>query len=476
MRFLLFVGLVGLSACAFEGGANLNQQMPGNESGGVDVATGDIGIAATGDYIVISASPGLRILRPGWLRPERSTLKKSIGVPVTGAKRLAFSPTREVFYVATLDSLLAIDAVSAATLWTTPLPAVDPLLLATGKPRLEVSSDDSTLFYSAGRTFAIFDARSGSARTSILANDAIIDFDVLPDGSRVVVTPAHHWNNPHTPNVAPETILSVVDVEKGTAQNISVPNCSSPLSVSPDGSRAFLAPTGCTKDPVSVVDLDGGKWIRNLPGFGPVGIAPEGTIVAFMDAFAADKALFDHPEQIPDPKGVRYYLMVIDPDSLEFRTTALGDVLPRFAMTPDGNVLLVDTTFWARDVVTLVDTKTLEHRAVDGPAMYLSNFVMTPDSRWAYALDQDMLYALDVAGAKATHLATADNGYKPPSNSGSRGWSRTSGPAFAPRNINISPDGKTLYLRPRSGPVGSAGMLCVYPIAEHACTEWLSLD
>src|SRR5690242_14569392 len=105
MRWMV-LGFGLVTACSALGGANLGEKTAGNETGGVALDVGDIGIAATGDYIVISASPGLRILRPD-LRPERNLLKKSIGVPVSGAKRLAFSSKREVFYVATSSSLLA---------------------------------------------------------------------------------------------------------------------------------------------------------------------------------------------------------------------------------------------------------------------------------------------------------------------------------------------------------------------------------
>lgn len=459
---MLFVGLLGLSACAFEGGANQNQKTAGNESGGVAIDTGDIGVAATGDYLVISASPGLRILRPTLPDHPLSvgmTLQRKVGVPVTGAKRLAFSPSREIFYVATLTSLVSIDAISGKVVWTAPLPAVVPPKDAyneEGKPRLEVSKDDRYVLWSQGRTFAVFDSSNGAVRVNVTADDAILDFDVLP-GNRAVITPTHHINNPHTKTATPETILSVVDLQSGATRNVSVPNCSSPLTVTSDGGRAFLAPTVCGRDPVSVIDLEEPKFNRNLPGFGPVALAPDGTVVAFM------------------PDGEAYDLMVIDADTLDFRTTPVGPYLPRFAITPDGKVLLVDTTELGRDQVTLVDTHTLEHRTVAGPAMYLSNFVMTPDSQWAFAIDRDELWSLDIIGAKATHLTTAGTG--PSMVTGSRTWAHTAAPAFIPQNINISPDGKTLYLRPRAqSGVGSAPTLCVYPIAQHACTEWLALE
>ena len=83
------------------------------------------------------------------------------------------------------------------------------------------------------------------------------------------------------------------------------------------------------------------KFVRNLPGFGPVALGPDGTMaVGFLDMKIIDVELFDDPNDVPsDP--TRYQLMVIDTESLSYDFYAYGNNPPRYAMTPDGNVLLV---------------------------------------------------------------------------------------------------------------------------------------
>ena len=94
-------------------------------------------------------------------------------------------------------------------------------------------------------------------------------------------------------------------------------------------------PTSCQKDPVSVIDLDSGASSA-LPGFGPVALAPDGSLaVAFIDASNIDESLFDDHNQIPSD-DVQYHLMLIDTETLRFDVIATGDALPRYAITADG--------------------------------------------------------------------------------------------------------------------------------------------
>jgi hypothetical protein len=54
--------------------------------------------------------------------------------------------------------------------------------------------------------------------------------------------------------------------------------------------------------------------------------------------------MFDDKAQVPDANGTEYHLMSIDPKTLKFTLTPIGDALPRFAMTRGGKGLLVDAS------------------------------------------------------------------------------------------------------------------------------------
>jgi hypothetical protein len=182
-------------------------------------------------------------------------------------------------------------------------------------------------------------------------------------------------------------------------KTIIIPNCSSELTLTPDGARAFLAPTSCAKDPVSVIDLVESRFVRNLPGFGPVAMSPSGeTAIAFINMNNVDEELFDHPAQIPSKEQGIFHLMLINVSDLSFKTLPLGDVLPRYALTPDGQMLLIDdayTLYSGEARVRLLDVDTLDINDVEGPGVQLRHFVLTSDSKRALLIDEH-LYELSL--------------------------------------------------------------------------------
>jgi hypothetical protein len=154
----------------------------------------------------------------------------------------------------------------------------------------------------------------------------------------------------------------LVDVDLATlsATRTTLPNCAAPLVVLPDASRALMSPTFCEEgqastsssgwtnpDPVSVIDLSsaGPTFVKNLPGFGPVALVPDGKrAVAYLDVQRMDPSMFDDPAKVPSQTGERYHIMTIDPASLAYQLDPVGNVLPRFALGKDGRSLLVDAT------------------------------------------------------------------------------------------------------------------------------------
>ncbi len=419
--------VAALLACE-QGGANMNQKGVGNQPGGVQLGIGDIAVAPVGNYVVFTRDNKLAV---GWV--DTGQIQP---LPVDSPSRLAFSYQRGVVYVGSQSSG-EVDAVNVKThslLWHSP---VDDA--STERLRLEVSKDDH--FVVAANTFGIqvFDAQTGQERLSKTFDGGIVDVEILPDSARVLVEEKETWQSG-----LPSTRITLIGMGTGVTTTINVPNCASQVVVSADGKRAFVAPTMCSKDPVSVIDLSPGSegFDKNLPGFGPVARAPRGNIaVAFYDRDQGDASLFDDPSQMPGPNTARYQLMLIDTGTLKYDFAEVGDNLPRFAVTPDGNVLLVDST-WSGDTARIFDVPSRSFRPLSGPIVKLDNFAMSSDSKHAYVLQNDV-FDLDIAAATASHF----------------------GLDFTPENINISADNQYLFLRK------SDNEICIYDIATRACRQ-----
>lgn len=444
MSFLLPV-LAALLACG-DGGANTGQRTAGDQPGGVTLGLGDIAVAPTDAFVVFSRDDSLAV---GWTDTGRVE-----ELPVDGPSRLAFSKIRNVVYVGSTsgpDRVVAVDVERRVVLWSVSFDGAD-----TASLRILSSKDDRfVLVVDADTGFVkVVDAGSGGIVRTFSHGNRIVDVQILPDDARALVVLDDSWDGS---SVA--TRVRLMTLEDGSLVELSVPNCSDRVAVSGDGARAFLAPTRCIepsssrlKDPISVIDLTPGRerFVRNLPGFGPVAVAPTGSLaVGFLDMGALDRGLFDDPSLIPGSSSARYHLMLLDTGTLAYEFVEVGQKLPRFAVTPDGNVLLVDSS-WTVDVpARLFDVDARDWKFISGAPLLLDNFVITSDSRHAYVIESrfyEGLYDLDIGQGESLEVPLD----------------------FAPRNINISPTDQTLYLRK------SDTAVCVFSLAEKRCTSMLN--
>ncbi len=419
--------VAALLACD-QGGANMNQQGVGDQPGGVQLGVGDIAVAPVGSYVLFTRDNKLAV---GWVDTGQIE-----ALPVDSPSRLAFSKQRAVVYVgsALKNEVDAVDVKAHALLWQSP---VDDA--STDGLRLESSKDDQFVMAASAHRVQILEAATGHELLSRYFARGIVDAEILPDSSRALIEEKENWQGD-----APSTRVTLVSLTGSASISFDVPNCASHVVISADGKRAFVAPTQCSKDPVSVIDLSAGSegFDRNLPGFGPVAQAPSGNIaVAFYDRDQGDPSLFDDPTQMPGPDTARYQLMLIDTGTLKYDFAEVGDNLPRFAVTPDGNVLLVDSS-WSGDTARLFDVPTRSFRTLSGPVVKLDDFAMSSDSKHAYVLQNDV-FDLDIDAARASHF----------------------GLDFTPENINISADDRYLFLRRNDSEI------CIYDIAARTCRQ-----
>jgi hypothetical protein len=412
--------VIGLSQC-IEGGFNQNERAAGDGDEGAKVGFGEIAIDPTGAYFVSRSDESLLY---GDLKLGSTSLLEQL----SSVERVAFAHEGHTIFVTSSlaqerGRLVRYDLSSRREEWSRAIKielSWDDQGFGT-YPWVDVLEDDSKVILTFADHVEVLDARDGSELFRSPEGRSIVDVDVTPDQQHLLITHDHEWVKN-----SPRTTLELRDLGTFTAEYIEVQNCADEVLVAPDGKHAFLAPTTCSQDPVSVVDLEQAKFSRNLPGFGPVALAPDGKLaIAFLDRDNLNRSLFDDPTQIPSDGKSQYHLMLIDTAALTFKTVELGDTLPRYAVAPNGQMLLIDAaTFWEAGRIRVLDVNTQKLANVRGPDVRLENYVITHDSSTVFLLDQGLYrVALKERTAQAELLD------------------------FTPKNLNITPDDRTLVLR-----------------------------
>lgn len=452
---------LSLVGCALpkpeEGGANANDRSNGGNEGEV-LLTGMMTLSPDGRFALM----------------QRNTTAVMLDLQERVTTELPFQPTRFVFSkqgklgfaLRPEGGLVALDLASAAELWS--------VETSTNVSLLRVADDDAALLVGEAGGVKVFDAKSGALRGTAPVAGSARYATFLPQRGSAVLVGSTQWVDHQ-----PKTELVLVNLTSVESSSIEIPNCEAKLVALPDESRALLSPTFCAEDkvanpgavwtnpdPVSVIDIgeQGLGFVRNLPGFGPVALSPDGSrAVAYLDTQRMDPSMFDDPAQVPKSGADRYHLMVIEPKSQQFTLDPIGNALPRFAMNPEGTGMLVDSSVMFTRVSAKADAQadvSIDENGLQvsakaeigvfsesapfgyfdiaarhftpfsGPAASLDRFVQTDDGRVftlrtrSDGLGGD-LFKIDV-GAKAT----ADLG-------------------IMLRDIGLLPDKKTLLLRIR---------------------------
>lgn len=468
---LLAFACVALAACTvptLQGGSNSNDRSDGGSQGEL-LLTGAMAVSPDGKYALMQRNSTSVLLDIEQMKPRE--MREQVG-------RFLFPKGGQVGIAVLADgvTLVAYELATGAEKWR------QRPELAGGQVTLARLSDDAQhLILGNDEAVLVLDGATGAKRGSVEIGSQPTELTFVPGTKRALVVGSTRWID-HLPATA------VVDVDLATlgSKTIDVPNCEAPIDVLPDASRAFLSPTFCQEDrastpkeqwtnpdPVSVIDLtaQGPQFLKNLPGFGPTAMDAEGKrVVAYLDMKRLDATMFDDPSAIPSASGPRYHLMTIDPRSLAFKLSPVGDVLPRFAMTRDGKSLLVDATvqlvrgessikasidasgkvsvsfnlFGKTDALSgLFDLDASVYQPLTGPRASLDRFVQMGDGQRVYGLAMSLdgsggdLFRIDLGAKSVTMLDQSL------------------------RDIGLLPDGQTLLLRRRLPAVqtqGSAGI------------------
>jgi hypothetical protein len=452
-RLAIALGLL-LGACTpvIEGGSNGNDRTDGGTQGEV-LLTGAMVVSPDGNHALMQRNQTSVLVNI----PRRS----AVAVP-SQVDRWVFAKGQPTAFAVVGDCTVVAYALPAATeRWR--LNAGQAITM------LRLSDDDATVAVASGSVLSLVDAATGVRRADVAVDGVATELAFAAARGSAIVSGTTRWQD-HKP----ATRVVEVDLSTGAIRETTIANCAAPIAVMPDATRAFISPTFCEEggastskagwtnpDPVSVVDLsaDGPHFRENLPGFGPVAVDQKGMrAVAYLDTQRMIPSMFADPATVPASSGPRYHIMRIDPVTLAYDLTPIGDLLPRFAMTRDGHALLVDATvervrgeaslkvnidtsgklrvslkvFGSIDTLFGVfDLDTAAFAPFTGPAAGLDRFVQMGDCARVFTLADRAdgmggdLYRIDI-GARAT--ANLNLGL---------------------RDIGLLPDGATLLLRER---------------------------
>lgn len=423
-----------------QGGANANDRSAGGDDGEL-LEDGAMTASPSGGFVIAQRRDTTVIVDVKAQRYRELDVK---------ADRIVFSKKRDVAYaiLAERAGVWAIDLASGEPLWKS-LPMFSTTASAF---QARVTVDDTRLLVTDYDRVFFLDAQTGDVRNAAKIGPGPVDLELLPGENRAIAVSGTTWDG-----TGPHTTVSLVDIAKQSATSIDVPNCGAPITVLPDGGRALLSPTFCTRDsktappgwknpdPVSVIDVDpvagSLRFVKNLPGFGPTALLADKRAVAYLDTKRMDASMFDDKAQIPGSGAKQYQLMLIEPVSTKFELVPIGDKLPRFAPSKDGKTLLVDATrsvVRAEGSATITlggdgihaevkgsfddgsgalfgafDLATKTYTPFAGPAASLDRFVQTADGARVFTLRANGLggdlFGIDVGARTTIALGYAPN-------------------------------------------------------------------
>ena len=436
-----FLGWTCLFVCScavptIQGGSNSNDRTNGGDQGET-LLTGAMVVSPDGKYIIAQ-------------RNQTSVLVNVPGLTArelpTQIDRFVFAKTGERAYAVLSDhtTIVAYDLKTRSELWR----ASPSFESSAGVTMERLNDDEKYMLLGDQDRVLVVDTQNGKELGKADIGSVPTELSFVPGTQKALILGTTRWDDHQ-----PQTDLVAFDLESRLQEVITIPNCSAPVVVTPEGTRAFISPTFCDEgsassssnqwtnpDPVSVVDLPTAspQFLENLPGFGPVAMDTEGTrVIAYLDVERMDASMFKDPAMVPSSTGPRYYIMVIDPTTLEYTLSPIGDLLPRFVLSRDGHNLIVDATVqqirgeakvtatidssgkFTVDVklfgsinsqLGLFDTLTSQYQPLSGAAARLDRLVQLSNATQVYTLKMTAdglggdLYRIDLTAAAATSL------------------------------------------------------------------------
>ncbi|MBM4352181.1 MAG: hypothetical protein FJ109_00050 [Deltaproteobacteria bacterium] len=272
--------------------------------------------------------------------------------------------------------------------------------------------------------FAVVDLATGEVKTHVLPY-RLRDIDFSPVGGEVLFTYSYYQETPTL--FLPHAVVQFYSPSLNQfVTETDFPNCADELVIDPTRNVALLSPTTCetpTKeemeqkqhDPISVIDLETRSFVKNLPGFGPVVIASDGShAVGFTrrDNMVSDWGYTSQNTEIG--------LIVVDLETLSWKVMDYGNDIPTYTLSPDGkNLFVYAETDNARrpmgdgpevldpsEGIIQVKLQDLSWKTIaKSAAIEMTRYVWTEDGSTMYFFSKKGLFRLDAASGKISPIA-----------------------------------------------------------------------
>jgi len=240
----------------------------------------------------------------------------------------------------------------------------------------------------------------------------------------------------------PLATVEFYDMEKRqVSSKVDFQNCADELVIADEESLAILAPTTCSRDPISIIDLETRSFVKTLPGFGPVVVARDGSAAVGFTRKQDMETQWGYHGQTTD-----FGLIIVNLHTLDWKVLDHGKVAPAYTVSPDGKYLYVfhetletqetaDGTyktvkeFSNFQQVSLADFSTV---SLEPSGLGLDHFVWTGDGLTMFFTSGSRLYSLD-AGIPQVHEVSLGG--------------------LSPELLNIRPQGDFLVLGEYDAPM-----------------------
>lgn len=254
---------------------------------------------------------------------------------------------------------------------------------------------------------AVIDTKTDKSWT-VATEAPLRDLDFLPGGTEVLAT----WSS--WQGDEPKATALFYDLTGAkTLAKVNFPNCADEVVLVPGRDMALLAPSRCRQDPISILDTKKRKFVKNLPGFGPVAVTPDGkNAIGFTrrDVMVSEWGYHEQNDHIG--------LIRVDLDTLKWTVHDYGQATPAYTITKDGKVLYAwhgyswkyvkDAEGHSKRVnvpgkLERFAVGDMSRTVVDG-ADGITSFVWSTDGKTMYFIDHSVLYSLPAGGSKAETL------------------------------------------------------------------------
>lgn len=372
------------TGCLDEAGKNTQEEKAGNDVGGNSVF--DLSLSPDGRFLLrgrikydesfsnSTLTIGVLNLENGNTVQKTLIENKDVGRMVFGKKEFAY-----LFTVASTKSYL-----EEFNLATGNITRSWEVLGVGNHPKMAINGSNSIV--ALWSSYKLMLINIGNDKISELrSEDPMVDVKWIPKVNEVAVVRGSGFM---------ETKVTFYSEELEEIKDFDVPNCASSLEISPDGLTGMISPTDCNMDPVSIIDLKKREFVKNIPGFGPVAFAPDGS---YAVAFARKDDLL---EVAGIETETSYSIIFINTSTYEYGVLELGEDLPIYTITPDGELVLLYSNFGTEEYQGIFVIDVLEQEVRYSDSEYnnvpLDEFVMTPDSKSVFMLHYTKFYKLDL--------------------------------------------------------------------------------